>query len=1125
MANTRCSAGLKARECLECGFTEVKILHAEHDYITHESKEPTCTSIGWNAYRECVLCGNSNYEELPALGHNASWVTVTELSCMTDGVEVYECARCHIILDRRVTSAPGHVSDGTECIYCHLPEYTLTIHYVYADGSLAADDYVARVWKDTSYSISSPMIENYVADQPIISGVAIDHAEITVTYNAITLQSIVRLDTVALGNVNYNTPYSELRLPSTVKGYTADGREVFLTVYWNATTYSPTTYGDQTISGVVVADYGYVLTCSNVAQATLTIANNIIVDIPTMNLGRLPLGTSYDGLGLPSTAAVTTSTGAIYYLPVSWNSYSYDSSVAGSHTIEGVVSLEDGFVLASDVSTTATIVFELSESMYGTADIVFIVDTTGSMWGEIQNVKNNIIRFAERLEAEGVSVRWALLEYRDITCDGLASTKVIYCGASEWYIDVHAYENALARLNVSGGGDREETVIDALKAATYLETREGVHTFYIVVTDADYKVNNRYGIGSLAEMTNELVSSQIVTSVVTKPMFYDDYRPMTDATQGILANIDGDFAAELWRLSDWIIEDVVYGEVDHIEIVQNPTKLNYLSGDYFDGNGMIVRAYYKNGSSRNITAYSVSPYTALQVTDTQIEINYRGLIATIDITVVQPEIPVDGVTLSHSSVELTVGETITVVATVSPIDAINKNVIWSTQNPNVAIVYNGIIEAIGVGETTITVTTLDGGYTATLTVVVTAPEIPVAGIYTNVGAVEMNVGDRTTIVATVLPLNATNREVIWTSSNSSVATVENGVVRAISSGTATITVTTVDGEYRAYVYIVVNAQNGNVTGQVYTASSSSPLSNVTVELYKNGSLLSTTTTNSAGTYSFNNLVYGDYILKFIKTDYITATMNITVARENTQLANMYLTLDSSRTGNISGYALTSTSGSGISGIKIYVRSGSGNTSGTALYTTTTSSSGSYSLSDLPAGTYTLQFVDERSVSNRYLTTSINVTVIGGSTVTNQNAIMTLPLSEGRMEIKLAWGSSPNDLDSHLLINSNYHVYYSNKNPSGAGASLDVDDTSAYGPETITITSIKENGKYVYYVYNYSNYGTFSASNAVVTLTYGSEVQQFRPPVGSGYYWKVFTYDAATDTITVHNTIMSTAPTY
>lgn len=57
----------------------------------------------------------------------------------------------------------------------------------------------------------------------------------------------------------------------------------------------------------------------------------------------------------------------------------------------------------------------------------------------------------------------------------------------------------------------------------------------------------------------------------------------------------------------------------------------------------------------------------------------------------------------------------------------------------------------------------------------------------------LNVGEKQTLTATVLPAYATNKNVTWVSSDTSVATVENGVVTAVGKGTATITVTTEDG--------------------------------------------------------------------------------------------------------------------------------------------------------------------------------------------------------------------------------------------------------------------------------------------------------------------------------------------
>ncbi|MBE6647068.1 MAG: VWA domain-containing protein [Ruminococcaceae bacterium] len=1122
-----CKPGLRARECLDCGETKVDLVDAEHDYIEYVAKNPTCTSIGWNAYHICTVCGASDYVQIPALGHDKQWVVTVEPSCTEAGAKVYKCTRCEMVFDRIVIEALGHESDGEKCVRCGLYEFDLTIHYVYSDGSSAASDYSATIWEGTSYSIVSPEIEGRIADLPIVSGVADSDKDITVTYSVITIQTIVRIDPVALGNIEYNTPYSSLGLPENVTGYTEAGVAISLKVYWNAATYNPTAYGEQTVEGVAVAGYGYIIGCSNSVCASLNITNNVIVSIDPMDLGRLPLNTTYDGLGLPTTAAVTVSTGSVYYVPVTWNSYDYDPAVVGTHTITGTITLEDGFSLAEGVENIAVITFELSEAMYGTADIVFLVDTTGSMWGEIQNVKNNIATFAESLEDAGVSVRWALLEYRDITCDGYDSTKIIYCGASEWYINVASYEKALESLRVNGGGDREETVIDALKAATYLDSRDGANTFYIVVTDADYKTNNRYGISGMNDMINELVSNDTVTSVVTKPTYYDVYRNLTDRTKGILANIDGDFARELWRLTDLITEEVIYGNVVRIEIVSDPTKVNYIAGDYFDGNGMIVRAHYSSGLSRDITGYSVDPYSALQVTDTYVEINYRGKTAMVPIHVSAPEITVDSVILSQTAIELTVGSSATLIATVYPTNAVNTGVVWSTLNPNVAIVNNGVISAVGAGETQIVVTTLEGAHTATVTVVVKPIPVSVEGIYTNVGALELDVGESATVIATVLPSNATDKSVIWTSSNSSVAVVENGVITGVSGGTATITVSTTDGGFTARIFVEVLAETGSISGRVYQSGTSNLLSGVTVKLMKDGEIVDEITTTS-GIYTFTDIRYGSYTIVYSKSGYISADRIYTVNDEYDQIDNTYLALDSSRLpGYVSGYAQDATTAYGISGIRIYVRKGAGNTTGTVIQTLTTGSNGYYITNGLEPGNYTLQFVDESSSSTRYNTVSINVTVTGNTTTTNQNVAMAKPMNAGTFKVVITWGSYPSDLDSHLKIDtpsSDYHVSYSNKRPSGAGANLDVDDTSAYGPETITVTSVKSNTIYTYYIHNFSGQSNgIQNSNATVKLYIGSEVYTFNAPNGSGVYWNVFSYNSATGEVTVNNTIVRSAP--
>ena len=182
-----------------------------------------------------------------------------------------------------------------------------------------------------------------------------------------------------------------------------------------------------------------------------------------------------------------------------------------------------------------------------------------------------------------------------------------------------------------------------------------------------------------------------------------------------------------------------------------------------------------------------------------------GKTATCTVTVTAKEepdpIPVIGVTLDKTELALIEGETAELVATVTPDDADNKNVIWSSSDESIATVdQNGKVIAIKEGTAIITVTTEDGGKTATCTVTVTAKEepepdpIPVDDVTLNVDSMELEEGETGQLIATVTPDDADNKKVTWSSSDESIATVDqNGKVTAIKEGTAIITVTTEDG--------------------------------------------------------------------------------------------------------------------------------------------------------------------------------------------------------------------------------------------------------------------------------------------------------------------------------------------
>ena len=157
---------------------------------------------------------------------------------------------------------------------------------------------------------------------------------------------------------------------------------------------------------------------------------------------------------------------------------------------------------------------------------------------------------------------------------------------------------------------------------------------------------------------------------------------------------------------------------------------------------------------------------------------------------------VTSLTLNKTVLPLQPKKTEKLTATVSPSDADNKTVKWTTSNSAVATVNsNGKVTAKGKGTAIIKATAADGsGENATCTVTVVTPKKSVSSVTLNKRSLTMQVGKTQTLSVTVKPTNADIRNVIWTSSNTKVATVDSkGKVKAIGKGTATITATAADG--------------------------------------------------------------------------------------------------------------------------------------------------------------------------------------------------------------------------------------------------------------------------------------------------------------------------------------------
>ncbi len=170
------------------------------------------------------------------------------------------------------------------------------------------------------------------------------------------------------------------------------------------------------------------------------------------------------------------------------------------------------------------------------------------------------------------------------------------------------------------------------------------------------------------------------------------------------------------------------------------------------------------------------------------------------------------VALNKTELSLTVGAEETLTATVSPDDATDKSVTWSSSDESIATVSAaGKVTAVAVGSATVTVKTTDGSKEATCAVTVTEATpgtVAVTGVTldkTSATLIDDVRGGVLTLNATVAPADATDKAVTWTSSDPTVAAVVDGVVTAKKAGTATITVTTVDGSKTATCTITVNA--------------------------------------------------------------------------------------------------------------------------------------------------------------------------------------------------------------------------------------------------------------------------------------------------------------------------------
>ena len=187
-------------------------------------------------------------------------------------------------------------------------------------------------------------------------------------------------------------------------------------------------------------------------------------------------------------------------------------------------------------------------------DLFFVIDSTGSMADTISDVKENVAEFARYMGEKGITLRIGLIDYKDITVDGSDSTIVHEVDYTPW-LSVPDFISELTEVSATGGGDADETPIDALGHLTKdtMGWSSDAYKFAMLITDVGYKTDNSHGIVDMNDLIQRLQADDIQVSVVTGSSYMDDYGDLAGYTGGIQADLYSDFGSLLQEYADAVI--------------------------------------------------------------------------------------------------------------------------------------------------------------------------------------------------------------------------------------------------------------------------------------------------------------------------------------------------------------------------------------------------------------------------------------------------------------------------------------------------------------------------------------------------------------------------------------------
>lgn len=348
---------------------------------------------------------------------------------------------------------------------------------------------------------------------------------------------------------------------------------------------------------------------------------------------------------------------------------------------------------------------------------------------------------------------------------------------------LYKVKNGVSTLLKTGVGKVEKVV----ESGNIIYYADKVSTYIYVIyklennktTEID-KLNLEYGpkVQLMVSGNNLFYEKQVFSDYSDFPSYIELYKYDGKERKKIASNIRCSSCID--KIENGVIRIAYYD------------KYSYFSEDGMSLKGEEVSPWYESYSKKTIgdTIYGYS-YGLLYEINTNNERNRKVM----------------GIELNQKNLKLKVGEKATLKANILPTNALNKTVTWTSENTDIAKVNsNGEIEAVGAGSTSIVVKSVDGEFQDTCNLVVTSSTIELSEkVY------QMEIGQNKSVEAIINPTPKDDIQLIWTTSDSSIASVKlqtsnynKCVIVAKKAGIVTLTAKTIDGSLIAQCKVVVN---------------------------------------------------------------------------------------------------------------------------------------------------------------------------------------------------------------------------------------------------------------------------------------------------------------------------------